>query len=451
MTDHQDRAFPPATGAGDGLASRQVAYAILNDIFFQKRSMDEAYAQEEDAFAALDPRDRGLVRLLVATVLKRAPQMDEALAAWLHEPLDMLKPQQLINVLRLGVAQIVFLQMPPHAAVNTAVELAAASGMAWQKSLVNAVMRRISQEGIPETDQRDAGRINTPDWLWQQWVQDYGVETALDIAAANLTEAPVDFTVRDDPAAWAERLGASLLPTGSLRLLSAGFVPGLAGFDEGAWWIQNAAAALPVKILASHFGGDLRGKKIVDLCAAPGGKTAQLAAMGADVIALDRSAPRLKRLHENMDRLKLSVATVAADGAAWHPMEKLDAVLLDAPCTATGTIRHQPDVLRLKDIRDQDKLAALQKRLMLNAARMLKPGGVLVYCTCSVQKAESEAQTEWLLAQGTGLRLSAIRPGEIAGINAMLTLKGELRCLPHHWGEHGGIDGFYAARFVMPV
>lgn len=451
MTDTQDRASPPVTGTGDGLASRQVAYAILNDIFFQKRSMDEAYAQADAAFAALDPRDRGLVRLLVATVLKRAPQIDAALAAWLHEPLDMLKPQQLINVLRLGVAQIVFLQMPPHAAVNTAVELAAASGMAWQKSLVNAVMRRISQEGIPAAEPRDAGRINTPDWLWQQWVQDYGVETALDIAAANLTEAPVDFTVRDNPDVWAERLAATLLPTGSLRLPSAGFVPGLAGFDEGAWWIQNAAAALPVKILASHFGGDLRGKKIVDLCAAPGGKTAQLAAMGADVIALDRSAPRLKRLQENMARLKLSVATVAADGAAWQPAEKLDAVLLDAPCTATGTIRHQPDVLRLKDIRDQDKLAALQKRLMLNALGMLKPGGVLVYCTCSIQKAESEAQTEWLLAQETGARLSAIRPGEIAGINAMLTLKGELRCLPHHWPEQGGIDGFYAARFVMPV
>lgn len=439
---------PEITPAGDGLASRRVALHILNDIFFQRRSLDEAYAQAEDDFAALESRDRGFVRLLVATVLKRAPQIDAALSALLHEPLQNLKPPQLLNVLRLGAAQIAFLQMPPHAAVNTSVELAAQSGMAWQKSLVNAIMRRIAQDGLPQLEPRDAGRLNTPDWLWQQWLDDYGVEAALDIAGANLGEAPVDFTVKENPALWAERLAATLLPTSSLRLPSAGFVPGLAGFDDGAWWVQNAAAALPVKFIAAHFRGDMRGKKIIDLCAAPGGKTAQLAAMGADVIALDRSAPRLKRLQENMARLKLSAASVVADGAAWMPPAPVDAVLLDAPCSATGTIRHQPDVLRLKDIRDQDKLAALQKRLMLNAMKMLKPGGVLLYCTCSVQKAESEAQTDWLLAQDAGAALSPIRAGEVAGINAMLTPRGELRALPHHWREYGGIDGFYAARFV---
>ncbi|MDP2206690.1 MAG: transcription antitermination factor NusB [Alphaproteobacteria bacterium] len=445
-----------AAAVSDGLAARQVAFAVLNDIFFQRRSLDEAYAQAEGALAALESRDRGFVRLLVATVLKRAPQMDAALAALLHEPLENLKPQQLINVLRLGMAQIVFLQTPAHAAVSTAVDLAAAAGIEWQKSLVNAVMRRIAQEGIAQPDAReagrinthDAGRINTPDWLWQQWVNDYGVETALDIAAANLADAPVDFTVKENPDIWAERLGAALLPSGALRLPTAGFVPGLAGFDDGAWWVQNAAAALPVKFLAAYFEGDLRGKKIVDLCAAPGGKTAQLAALGADVIALDRSAPRLLRLRENMTRLKLDVETIAADGAVWQPLQSVDAVLLDAPCSATGTIRHQPDVLRLKDMRDQDKLAGLQRRLMVNAMQMLKPGGVMVYCTCSIQKAEGEAQTDWLLAQNTGAALSPIYTGEVAGIGIMLTTRGELRALPQHWSEHGGIDGFYAARFV---
>ncbi|MFN7114348.1 MAG: RsmB/NOP family class I SAM-dependent RNA methyltransferase [Alphaproteobacteria bacterium] len=440
---------PEKIGAvSDGLAARQVAFAVLNDIFFQRRSLDEAYVQADAALSALESRDRGFVRLLVATVLKRAPQMDAALAALLHEPLENLKPQQLINVLRLGIAQIVFLQTPAHAAVSTAVDLAAAAGIEWQKSLVNAVMRRIAQEGIVQPDAREAGRMNTPDWLWQQWVNDYGVETALDIAAAHLADAPVDFTVKENPEQWAEHLGAALLPSGSLRLPTAGFVPGLTGFDEGAWWVQNAAAALPVKFLAAHFGGELRGKKIIDLCAAPGGKTAQLAALGADVIALDRSAPRLLRLRENMARLKLDVETIAADGAAWQPQQPLDAVLLDAPCSATGTIRHQPDVLRLKDMRDQDKLAGLQRRLMVNAMQMLKPGGVMVYCTCSIQKAEGEAQTDWLLAQNTGAVFSPIRTGEVAGINAMLTARGELRALPQHWHEHGGIDGFYAARFV---
>lgn len=437
-----------AGAVSDGLAARQVAFAVLNDIFFQRRSLDEAYAQAEAALSALQSRDRGFVRLLVATVLKRAPQMDAALAALLHEPLENLKPQQLINVLRLGIAQIVFLQTPPHAAVSTAVDLAAAEGIEWQKSLVNAVMRRIAQEGIAQPDAREAGRMNTPEWLWQQWVNDYGVEAALDIAAANLADAPVDFTVKENPDIWAERLGAALLPTGALRLPTAGFVPGLAGFDDGAWWVQNAAAALPVQFLAAYFGGDLRGKKIVDLCAAPGGKTSQLAALGADVIALDRSAPRLMRLRENMTRLNLDVETIAADGAAWQPPQPVDAVLLDAPCSATGTIRHQPDVLRLKDMRDQDKLAGLQRRLMVNAMNMLKPGGVMIYCTCSLQKAEGEAQTDWLLAQDTGAALSPILTDEVAGIDVMLSVRGELRALPQHWHEHGGIDGFYAVRFV---
>jgi len=426
----------------DGLAARQVAFAVLNDVFFRKRSLDEAYVRAE-GFEKLESRDRGFVRLLVSVVLKRAPQLDAALAALLHEPLDQLKPQQLINVFRLGVAQIVFLQTPPHAAVNTTVDLAAVENMAHQKPLVNAIMRRVAQEGILQVEPRDAGRMNTPEWLWTQWMQDYGVETALDIAAAHFTEAPVDFTVRENPSVWADRLAADVLPSGSLRLSSAGFVPGLAGFEDGAWWVQNAAAALPVK-----FMGDLRGKTVVDLCAAPGGKTAQLAVAGAQVIALDRSAQRVHRLQENITRLGLDVETVVADGAVWQPVEKVDAVLLDAPCTATGTIRHQPDVLWLKDMRDQEKLVALQQRLFKNAVEMLKSGGVLVYCTCSLQKAEGEALVDWAVAERLSVTLAPIRPGEIAGINPMLTSRGELRALPHHWADLGGIDGFYAARFI---
>ena len=426
----------------DGLAARQVAYAVLNDVFFRKRSLDEAYLRAE-GFEELASRDRGFVRLLVSIVLKRAPQLDAALASLLREPLDQLKPQQLINVFRLGIAQIVFLQTPPHAAVNTTVDLAAAENIAHQKPLVNAIMRRVAQEGIPQIELRDAGRINTPEWLWTQWMQDYGVETALDIAAAHFTEAPVDFTVKENPSVWAERLAAELLPSGSLRLSSAGFVPGLAGFEDGAWWIQNAAAALPVR-----FMGDVRGKTVVDLCAAPGGKTAQLAVAGANVIALDRSAQRVLRLQENMTRLGLTVETVIADGAVWQPVEKVDAVLLDAPCTTTGTIRHQPDVLWLKDIRDQEKLAALQRRLLKNAVEMLKPGGLLVYCTCSLQKEEGEALVDWAATEGLSITLSPIHTGEVAGINVMLTRRGELRALPQHWADMGGIDGFYAVRFV---
>lgn len=426
------------------MPARKAAFYILNDILFLKKNMDEAF-QRSDLFASLDGRDKGLCRLLVSTVLKRTWQMDAALSAFLRDPISSLKPAQLVLVFRIGIAQIFFLQTPAHAAVSTTVDLAEEVGIAHHKPLVNAVMRRMAAEGIPALDARDAGRINTPAWLWQGWVEDYGVETALDIAAANLTESPVDFTLRDSEKTleWSKQLDATVLPTGSLRKDSAGFVPGLPGFDDGAWWIQNAAAALPIKLM-----GDVRGKKVADLCAAPGGKTAQLVAAGADVIALDRSAPRIKRLVENMMRLNMSVATVTADAATWLPPEPLDAVLLDAPCTATGTLRHQPDALHLKDPRDQEKLAALQRRLLENAVKMLKPGGVLLYCTCSLQKAEGEAQVEWLLKQGMPVALSPVKDTEIDGISEMVTREGYLRVLPSHWKDFDGIDGFFVARFA---
>jgi len=424
-----------------GLPARRIAYRVLNEIFFQKKNMDDALGRAA-GLDDLEGRDRGFVRLLVSTVLKRGREMDGILAGLLHEPIAALKPAQLINIFRLGMAQLLYLQTPPHAAVNTTVELAEAEGIVHHKPLVNAIMRRLTREPPQLVDLRDAGRLNTPDWLWKAWMQDYGVETALDIAAANLGEGAIDFTVKRDPLSWADKLGAAALPTGSLRRNGGGFIPDLPGFAEGEWWIQNAAAAIPAQLF-----GDIAGKTVIDLCAAPGGKTAQLAARGAKMIAVDRSAERVRRLAENIQRLKLDVQTEVADGANFKPRERVDAVLVDAPCTATGTIRHQPDVLWLKEPKDEEKLAALQRRLLVNAVEMLKPGGTLVFCTCSIQKAEGEAQTDWLFAQNLPIRLKPITPADVPGLEGLLTPRGELRCLPQHWAEIGGIDGFYAARF----
>lgn len=421
-------------------SARLVAFQILNDIFFQRKSMDEAFERAED-FPALEARDRGFVRLLVATVLKRQPELDAELEKYLRDPIAELKPQQLVNIFRLGIAQLAFLETKAHAAVSTSVDLAEEAGIVHHKPLVNAVMRRLSTEGVKPKEPRDAGRANTPAWLWNTWMEDYGVEVALDIAAANLSESPVDFSVKKDPESWASRLDAVLMPSGALRKQSAGFVPELEGYTEGHWWIQNAAAALPAKLF-----GPLEGKTVVDLCAAPGGKTAQLAAAGAKVIALDRSSNRLTRLRENLERLQLEAEVIAADGAVWQPKEKVDCVLLDAPCTATGTIRHQPDVLYLKDIRDQHKLAALQQRLLENALEMLKPGGVLIYCTCSLQKAEGEKQIEEFLSKKLPVTRLPIASGEVAGIDDMINENGEVRVLPFHWKEQGGLDGFFIAR-----
>lgn len=427
-----------------GLAARRVAFAALNDIFYRKRSLDEVFdarAQTGQDFAALEARDRAFVRLLVSVVLKRANEFDAHLETLLHEPLDALAPAQLLTIFRLGMAQLCILRTPAHAVVDTSVELAAAEGIAHHKSLVNAVMRRLAREGYEPLEDRDAGRAMLPDWLWQEWVADYGVETALDMAASLLDDAPVDFTLHDNaPAnveAWAQKLQAQILPTGSLRKASGGFIPSLEGFEDGAWWVQNAAAAIPAKLI------DIKtGMTVVDLCAAPGGKTAQLAAAGAQVIALDRSAPRMKRLDENMARLKLDVTTVIADGAVWQPEVPVDAVLLDAPCSATGTLRHQPDALWLKQPADQVKLAALQSRLLDNAWKMLRAGGVLVYCTCSLQKAEGEHQVDAFIARMPDAERVAI---SAAGLEAAVTPQGDLRILPHHWRESGGLDGFYIA------
>ena len=248
MTLRPEPATEPDNQPSDGIAARSVAFGLLNDIFIRRRSFDEAMAASNQ-FEKLSSRDRAFVRLLVATVLKRARQIDAVLQHFLHEPFSAMKPASLINIFRLGIAQLVFLKTPEHAAVNTTVELAEAEGIAHQKPLVNAVMRRLTREGFPEMTDRDAGKFNTPEWLWTQWMKDYGVETALDIAAADLGEAALDITVKSNPEKWAETLKASLLPTGSLRKTGGGFIPDMPGFVEGEWWIQNAAAALPAKLL----------------------------------------------------------------------------------------------------------------------------------------------------------------------------------------------------------
>lgn len=430
--------------SADGLAARRVAYAVLNEVFFRRKTLDEAFDPRSatgEAFAALDLRDRGFVKLLASVVLKRAREFDLHLATLLRDPLADLAPPQLLTVFRLGLAQIAVLQTPVHAAVDTCVELAEAEGIAHHKPLVNAVMRRAAREGYAVLPPREAGRMMLPDWLWAEWMQDYGVETALDIAAAMLDDAPVDFTLREPAKAefWARELQADILPNGSLRKASGGFIPGLSGFEAGAWWVQNAAASLPAQLIGAKAG-----MTVVDLCAAPGGKTAQLAAAGATVIALDRSAPRLKRLQENMLRLKMDAVTaVAADGAVWRPQAPVDAVLLDAPCSATGTLRHQPDALWLKQPADQQKLAALQARLLQNAFDMVKAGGVVVYCTCSLQKAEGEAVVDAFLAE---TKNAERMPVDLPYMQELITDAGDLRVLPQHWGNLGGLDGFYIAR-----
>ncbi|HJU20200.1 MAG TPA: transcription antitermination factor NusB [Stellaceae bacterium] len=421
--------------------ARDVALDLIAAVLRRRRPLDDAI-EDNPTMHQLSGRDRAFARLLVATVLRRLGQIEALITGCLNTP---LAPRAAVvqDILRLGVAQLLFLRTPPHAAVATSVDLAHNRGLLSHKGLVNAVLRRLSVEGAERVAAQDAARLNTPDWLWRSWSRAYGEEIARAIANAHLKEAPLDLTLRDDSAAWREKLDGILLPTGTLRRAAGGSVMMLPGYAEGAWWVQDAAAALPARLF-----GDVAGRHVVDLCAAPGGKTAQLAMQGAHVTAVDRSTRRLERLVTNLDRLGLPVAAIAADAASWRPPQPADAVLLDAPCTTTGAIRRHPDVPHLKMPEDVARLSAVQENLLRAAVEMLRPGGTLVYCTCSLEPEEGPQRIAALLREGAPIARRAIDPAEIGGNSDWITAEGDLRTLPCHLAEHDGVDGFFCARLV---
>lgn len=430
--------------SSDGMAARVAGLALLEDVLARKQSLDIALDQQA-AFKALASRDRSFVRMMVSTALRRLGQIDDILARAIER--EVPRNSSLENILRLGVVQILFMDVADHAAVDTSVRLAEHQGMDKQKAFVNAVLRNVTREGVAWREAQDEVRLNTPEWLLKIWIEDYGLGVAAQIAKANLSEAPLDITVRDPETRnfWGSNFKATQMTTGTLRKTSGGAVHELQGFDEGHWWVQDAAAAIPAQLF-----GDIDGAHVYDLCAAPGGKTLQLAARGAQVTALDRSASRLKKLTQNLERMRLSerVEVITADAGSWRPKESAGYVLLDAPCSATGTIRRHPDALHLKAPKDIERLSHLQAALLDNAFEMLMVGGVLVYCTCSLQKEEGEAQIARFLARQPGARRLAITAGELGGFDEPLTEDGDLRILPFHQAALGGMDGFYIARIT---
>lgn len=415
--------------------ARHAALDALGKILRRHLALDDALHVD-----GMEERDRGFARLLLATTLRRLGQIDALIAHCLEHPLPA-KAVMVQDILRLGTAQLLFLDVAAHAAVDTAVRMTRDTGQTAHVKLVNAVLRRLVREGPELSAGQDIAKLNTPGWLWDSWTAAYGEQVCRAIAIAHLTEAPLDISVTGEAHSWAERLGAESLPTGTMRRPAGGAISQVPGYDEGAWWVQDAAAALPVRLL-----GDVRGKRIADLCAAPGGKTAQLAAAGAHVVALDRSAKRLDRLQTNLARLRLTAEVAVADATLWHPGPLLDGVLLDAPCSATGTLRRHPDAAWLKRPEDVVKLTATQNRLLAAAVEMVAPGGLIVYCTCSLQPEEGIGQVEHLLAAGAPVRRRPIAPSEIGGLAELITPAGDLRSLPCHLGEKGGMDGFFAAR-----
>lgn len=431
-----------------GLPARRAAAAVLDAVLQKKQALDDVIGRVGDgAMYDLPTRDRALARAIVGTSLRRKGQIDRVLDTFLDRGLPA-RAGTLYPILLSGAAQLLFMQVPPHAAIDLAVRLAQWDPRAKRyDKLVNAVLRRVSEKGEKIAAELDAARVNTPDWLWDRWVRAWGEERTRAMAETQAIEPPLDLTVKTDPDRWAQALGGRVLPTGSVRLLPKGRIEDLAGFSEGAWWVQDAAASLPAQLL-----GDVAGLRVADLCAAPGGKTAQLAAAGANVTAVDQSKTRLARLGENLDRLGLTAATVAADACQWQAEAPFDAVLLDAPCSSTGTIRRHPDVPYLKSDADIAALVALQARLLDNSVRLLKPGGTLVYSTCSLEPEEGEAQVAALLARNDQIRIEPLRADEPFGDAEWAKASGVLRTfpfqLPLDTPEWSGMDGFFAARLV---
>lgn len=419
---------------------RNAALELLDAVLHQKHLLDEAVNQTA-SFNKLPDRDRALAQQITRTVLRHLGEIDGLISTFLDKPLGK-KGIAAHNVMRIGLAQLFFLDIADHAAVDTAVELCRGGSLAPYRKLVNAILRRSQREGADILANMNVAKANTPDWMWDSWLQAYGGKVATAIAAQHLIEAPLDITAKEDPALWADQLEAQLMPTGTLRRMKhKGTITTLPGFDEGAWWIQDMAASIPARLL-----GNVSDIDVIDLCAAPGGKTMELAAAGARVTAVDRSEKRLVRVQDNLDRTGLSAKLVTADATKWRPGMLADAVLLDAPCSATGTARRHPDVLRLKRPEDVTKLADLQSRLLRAAVDMVRPGGLIVYCTCSLQPEEGEQQIRALLDSDAPVELDPVRPAEAGTLTEIVTADGFLRTLPHHLGEQGGMDGFFAAR-----
>lgn len=420
-----------------GLGPRKAAVYLLDQVTGQGKLLPELIG--DGALQHLGPEDRARAQRLATDTLRGLARADRMLARFLQKT----PPLAVRNVLRLCTVELSQGEAA-HGVVNAGVKLVARNKRtASMKGLVNAVLRKVAAEGPDGWAKLAVPRM--PGWLRGPLKDGYGPQIVAAIEAAHFAGAPLDITVKGDAQAVSDALGGAVLPTGSVRVTQAGQVSALPGFDDGAWWVQDAAAALPVQIMAPQ-----KGETVLDLCAAPGGKTMQIAAAGADVTAVDASAGRMRRVVENLDRTKLKAKTVVSDAFAFDA-GGFDAILLDAPCSATGTIRRHPDLPYAKDGSEFGLLIEQQARMIDHALSLLKPGGRLVFCTCSLLPDEGEVQVEEALIRHPGVtvdRAALDRPGLDPNWR---TGEGGLRLRPDYWPDLGGMDGFYIAQLRKPA
>ena len=438
------------------VSSRLIVLDLMAEIIGKGHPLQDAVNTHKD-WGKLEDRDRRFARRLITIVLRYRRLARNILNRYLQKPINR-KDRKAEAVLILAIVELVWADGDSYAVVDQAVRMMRGKGFTHMTGLANAVLRKVSKDQDTLKNEVFNPLDTAPAWLRDHLENDWGDE-AQTIMASFLKEPSLDFSCVRDPDDWAKRLDGALLAHGTVRRRD-GMVTALDGYDDGQWWVQDAAAAVPAQLLKAACG-EMAGKHIIDLCAAPGGKTAQLIAMGADVTALDQSGARMKTFSGNMKRLQMTPETIVADGTAWTPSEKVDAVLLDAPCSATGTLRRRPDILSHENAPDLKGLNTIQRDLFAAAAAWLKPGGILIYATCSILKTEGEAIVADLPA---GLTPSPIDQGEIDGMSLTLNEHGHARIMPDAVDIAAakiipedmdstddipqGNDGFFIARFI---
>lgn len=422
--------------------ARAVAFSVLQDVLLGKTPLRQGLANNA-AFQNLNDIDRQFSRNLISTTLRHYGHIRQIIAEKLQHPLPpQAAPVEL--ALAIGISQLYYARVPDHAAVATSVGILEDGRFSRYKGLVNAILRRCANEREERAAAPLASLTNFPDWLQESWISAYGLDAANALAGIYLTQPPLDITVFEDAAAFASLTNGVVLPGGSVRLNGSGAIPDLPGFPSGAFQIQEAAASLPVKLLAQS---GLAGKTVIDACAAPGGKSIQLAKAGAIVTAIDHSASRLKTMQHNLTRCAVDVQLFQSDACNWQPDAPVDIVLLDAPCTATGTLRRNPDVAWLKTPDTLHELVSVQEKLLRHAAGWVKPGGTLLYSVCSLQPTEGEAQINGFLAAHPDWQRAPFHAADVP-VPGAVNSDGDIRILPQYWLELGGIDGFFMARLV---
>jgi len=416
-----------------GLPARRAALAILSSVLQKRRPLDAGL----DQLAGLATRDAGFARALVSETLRHMGALDAVLRRFVAKPLAPHKAGAASEILLLGACELLILKVPPHAAVDAANQLAAKDAKAVHfKPLVNAVLRKVAGEGAGILSSLDRERLSTPDWLWSRWTAQYDAGTARLIARAHQHAAPIDIVLKSPGAVFPP---SEVLFGPVRRLIDPGRIEDLPGFAEGDWWVQDGAAALPM-----HLLGDVKGKRVIDLCAAPGGKTMQLAAAGALVTAVEIDPARAARIQENLTRTQLSAEIVEADARDFSATAPF--VLIDAPCTATGTIRRHPDLPWIKSAADVTVSAGAAYEILESGAALVEPGGTLVFAVCSLEREEGEEQIAALLSTHPEFARAPLTADDVFGHGEWITPDGDLRTLPCHLSEQGGMDGFYAAR-----